>query len=63
MVIVVAPLLLLPMPIDVATNVPVDAGDVVVATLTDAGDTVTIVVSLLVAVSVPVKPLSATVNC
>ncbi len=61
-VIVVEPLEFAPMPIDVATNEPVDAGALVVDTVTDAGDTMTIDVSLLVTVNVPLKPFSLTVN-
>lgn len=61
--IVVEPLMLVPMPIDVATKTPVDAGLDDVETAIDAGATVTIVVSLLVAVNVPVKPFSVTENC
>jgi hypothetical protein len=62
-VIVVEPLLFEPMPIDVATNVPVEAGVVPVETVTEAGETVTIVVSLLTAVMVPLKPFSLTTIC
>jgi hypothetical protein len=62
-VIVVDPLLLVPMPIDVATNTPVEAGEPVVETATEAGETVTIVVSLLTAVNVPLKPFSTTEIC
>jgi hypothetical protein len=62
-VMVVAPLLFVPMPIDVKLNVPVDAGVFDADTATDAGDTVTIDVSLLTAVNVPVKPFSLTVTC
>jgi hypothetical protein len=58
MVTLVDPLEFVPSPIDVKVNVPVDAGDVVVETVTDAGATVTIVVSLLTAVNVPAKPFS-----
>ncbi len=61
-VIVVEPLRFEPMPIDVATNEPVDAGDVDVDTVTDDGDTVTIVASLVAAVNVPLNPFSLTVN-
>ncbi len=61
-VIVVEPLLLAPSPIDVSVNTPDDAGDVVVDTVTDGGETVTIDVSLLTAVNVPLKPFSVTVT-
>jgi hypothetical protein len=59
-VMVVDPLRFDPMPIEVATNEPVEAGDDDAETVTDAGSTVTIVVSLLVAVNVPLKPFSLT---
>jgi len=62
-VMVVAPLLFAPMPIEVATKVAVDAGLEVVTTDAVDGDTVTMVVSLLVTAIVPLKPLSVTVNC
>jgi hypothetical protein len=62
-VMVVAPLVFVPMPIDVKLNVPVDAGVFDADTATDPGDTVTIDVSLLTAVNVPVKPFSVTVTC
>lgn len=62
-VIVVFPLKFTPMPIDVTTKTPVDAGVARAETPTDDGPTVTIVVSLLVAVNVPVKPGSLTVIC
>jgi hypothetical protein len=57
MTIEVEPLAVDPIPIDVAANVPTAA---VAESVIDAGLTVTIVVSLLVAVIVPVKPLSVT---
>jgi hypothetical protein len=62
-VIVVEPANAAPSPIAVAVNTPVDAGADVVRTATDAGETTTIVVSLLTAVIVPVKPISVTVSC
>jgi hypothetical protein len=62
-VIVVVPLPFAPTPIEVAENTPVDAGAVVVDTATDAGETVTIVGSLLTAVKVPLKAFSVTVIC
>jgi hypothetical protein len=58
-VMLVFPVKLVPMPIEVAVNVPDEVGG---ATVTEAGATVTIVASCVVAVIVPVKPLSATVN-
>ncbi len=55
---VVEPLLFEPIPIDFATNTPVEAGTDDVETATDAGDTVTMVVSLLTAVNVPLNAFS-----
>jgi len=60
MAMLVDPLPLEPMPIEVNTNVPVDAGEAEAETVTDDGDTVTIVVSPLTAVNVPLKPFSLT---
>jgi hypothetical protein len=53
----VLPLEFEPIPIDVAENVPDFTVD---ESVTDAGVNVTIVVSLLVAVTVPRKPVSVT---
>ena len=60
---VVEPLSVAPSPIEVSVKIPVEAGEVVVRTSSDPGATTTIVVSLLTAVIVPVKPLSVTVTC